>query len=136
MARLSEYGLIHLACLNMSDAVWPMLEFYVFVYSCYDQAQVTRSWRLAAEALPDNLPGSAADTDAREETERRAVVDAALSSVSRDCEKLRELLRVSQSREVQAASRLTEMQAALEQTTAELHSMTASRSWRLASWLR
>ena len=135
MAKLSEYGLIHLACLNMSDAVWPMLEYYAFMYPCYDQDQVTRSWREVADALPDNLLGSAAETYAGREADQSGT-NANASSLSKDCDELRELLRVSQSKEVQTASRFIELEAALQRATAELQSIKVSRSWRLVSLLR
>jgi SAM-dependent methyltransferase len=69
MARLARYGLVNLACRHLSDAIWPMLEFYAILTPCDDPERTARSWEQAAAAIPEHVRGSGA---AREAAERKA----------------------------------------------------------------
>ena len=45
MQQLAQHGLLQMACQSMTDAEPPLLEYYVFMTPCGDQAEVERSWR-------------------------------------------------------------------------------------------
>ncbi len=58
MAGLAELGLLRMACVEMIDTTTEMFEFYVVMTPCADHAHAVSSWRTAATAMADPLPGS------------------------------------------------------------------------------
>lgn len=59
MAELAGHGLVRLACARAIDPREPLFEFYAFLTPCDDTEAVVASWRAAAAAAADPLPGSA-----------------------------------------------------------------------------
>ncbi len=72
MARLAEENLVQMACTRLLDPSLPLLEFYAFLQPCAEAARTVASWRDAAAAARDPLPGSA---------EARPVADPELAAL-------------------------------------------------------
>lgn len=82
MARLAEEGLARFACARLIDPSLPMLEFYAFLRPCADPGAAAVSWRAAAAAAADPLPGSAEARTVPEADRLRAELAALRASTS------------------------------------------------------
>ena len=108
MAGLADLGLLRMACVEMIDTTTEMFEFYVVMTPCVDRGHAATTWRVAARAMVDPLPGS---VEFRSDQARQAQVDGLRAEVAR-------------------------LSAELAEAKARVAGVEKSRSWRLTAPLR